>query len=641
MRSVLPSRRVPAILLGLALGTLQGVFVAGSPQAQPAAGQAPVRFGGAYSGLDARRQQLVKDWVARFSEVIGRQLEPGPFYDEQITLSQKTTFDAITYALMVTALTDESGTKYGDGLSIIDRVDSVRGQVLGAAGDRQFRMYVRLKPDAVAMLERSKEFQRGMDNTTYHKGYPTNYREQGGTPSIQVSVAPDGARADIDVDYRSASFPAAVFNGHLTASNSDVRAGKNYERHVNRWAGFQNWWGSFFGIRTKDNSDETPEERSSRVSAIPRVGKAPIDAMMNDFMKAWLIEGDTLAAMSYISDRAYACLAQDLDDPTTFDRGMAPFRLMRRLKVAHDALGTQKSLEGLTIGVRLAFSALKVVQQPHHAQFVIYSVPDDIAARFDCESHLTIGVPKPAGRVYGNYYGAAFYVNATNGGKDHSMALLWAKDGGYWKIVSWQAEPINEPGTDPDEAPSTPPSTPPSTVASMKADPTFVAATKGFLESWLIKKDYDAAFGYLSPRSYTCYDLTRSPDAPASTSPDDAGRKIRAALESGGARVGKAASLSALIAPVHPFHSAIREMDHAYADTFTLTSVPNVLIDAADCAARAHGQRFKGELTGEYGKAFGLSFRFQTGSGDAPVLRMIWVKEDGAWRITAYDVDQP
>jgi hypothetical protein len=284
------------------------------------------------------------------------------------------------------------------------------------------------------------------------------------------------------------------------------------------------------------------------------------------------------------------------------------------------------------------FLALKVVQQPHHAQFVIYSVPDDIAARFDCESLLTIGAPKPAGRVYGHYYGAAFYVNATNGGKDHSMALLWAKDGGYWKIVSWQAEPINEPGAEPDAAPA---SAPASTVASMKADPTFVAATKGFLDSWLIKKDYDAAFAYLSPRSYSCYDLTRSPDAPASTSPDDAGRKIRAALERSGGMVGKATSLGALIAPVHPFHTAIHEMDHTYAGAFTLSSVPK----------RAHRRRrlrgagpwpaLQGELTGEYGKAFGLSFRFQTGSGAAPVLRMLWAKENGAWRITAYDVEQP
>jgi len=633
MRSLLTTRRALAALFALTLGAWQGVSGAGSPQAQPAAGQAP-RFGGAYSGLDPRRQQLVRDWVARFSEVIGRQLEPGPFYDDQITLSQKTTFDAITYALMTTPLTDESGANFGDGLSVVDRVDSVRGQVLGATGDRQFRMYVRLKPDAVKMLERSKEFQRGMDNTIYHKGYPTNYREQGGTPSIQVSTSPDGTRADIDVDYRSASFPAAMFNGHLSASNSDVRAGNNYQRHANRWAGFQNWWGSFFGIRTRDTSDETPEERSSRVSFTPRAGKASIDAMMNDFMKAWLIEGDTLAAMSYISERAYACLAQDLDDPTTFDRGMAPFRLMRRLKVTHDALGSQTSLEGLSVGVRLAFSALKVVQQPHHAQFVIYSVPDDIAARFDCESRLMIGAPKPAGRVYGHYYGAAFYINASNGGKDQSMALLWARDGGYWKIVSWQAEPINELGAEPDAAPA-------STVAGIKADPTFVAATKDFLDGWLIKKDYDRAFAYFSPRSYTCYDLTRGADAPPSTSPDDAARRIRAALERSGGTVGKAATLAALIAPVHPFHPAIHEMDHTYAAAFTLTSVPNVLIDAADCAARARGQRFRGELTGEYGKAFGLSFRFLTRDGDAPALRMIWLKENDAWRITAYDVELP
>jgi hypothetical protein len=103
---------VLAVLLALAPGTLQGVSGADSPQAQPAAGQTPARFGGAYSGLDPRRQQLVKDWVARFSEVLGRRLEPGPFYDEQITLSQKTTFDAITYALMVTPLTDESARKW-------------------------------------------------------------------------------------------------------------------------------------------------------------------------------------------------------------------------------------------------------------------------------------------------------------------------------------------------------------------------------------------------------------------------------------------------------------------------------------------------------------------------------------------------
>ena len=82
----------------------------------------------------------------------------------------------------------------------------------------------------------SHEFMRDADNSIYHQGYPIDYREQGGTPSIRFSVALDNWRADIDVDYRSSSFPTALFNGHLTASNSDVRAGDNYDRHANRWA---------------------------------------------------------------------------------------------------------------------------------------------------------------------------------------------------------------------------------------------------------------------------------------------------------------------------------------------------------------------------------------------------------------------
>ena len=206
------------------------------------------RFGGAYSELDERRQHLVDDWVARFIKVTGQSLDARSFYDDILSLSTKTTFDAVTHALMTTPLTDASGQKFGDGLALIERVDTVKGEVSGASSDRQFRMYVRLTPNAREMLERSREFKRGIDNAVYHKGYPLNYREQRGTPSIQVSIALDGRLADIDVDYRSSSFPVMLFNGHLSASNSDVRAGNNAERHAGRWSGFQNWWRSFFGV---------------------------------------------------------------------------------------------------------------------------------------------------------------------------------------------------------------------------------------------------------------------------------------------------------------------------------------------------------------------------------------------------------
>ena len=88
----------------------------------------PQRFGGAYSELDARRQQLVADWVARFTKVTGQSLDARSFYDDILSLSTKTTFDAVTHALMTTALTDASGQKFGDGLALIERVDTSRAK---------------------------------------------------------------------------------------------------------------------------------------------------------------------------------------------------------------------------------------------------------------------------------------------------------------------------------------------------------------------------------------------------------------------------------------------------------------------------------------------------------------------------------
>ena len=458
----------------------------------------------------------------------------------------------------------------------IEHVESISGQVPGASGDHQFRIYVRLIPDALDTLARSQEFKRGVDNTVFHKGYPTNYRAQGGTPSIQVSIAPDGHRADIDVDYRSSSFPAAMFNGHLSSANSDVRAGDNVDRHSRRWAGLQNWWRSFFGV----NLQRAPADEKPSVLALPsapRAGKKNIDVMANDFLSAWLVEGDVVAAMGYVSERAYACIAQNADDPSAVDRGMAPFQLLTNLKAAHDTLGQRTSLDGLIVGVRLATPALKVVQQPHHAQFVLYSVPDDVAAAFDCESRLTPGGAKKPAREYGNYFGSTFFVD---GHANQRVALLWGKDNGYWKIVSWRT------GVDDARPPVVADNV---TLTRVKADAGFAAAAQAFLQTWLIKKDYDAAFGYLSPASYACYDLARNPADPAATSPEDAGRKIRAGLERAGQLAGPARNLDAILVSAEPIHPAVRVMDHAHSRTFSLTSIPNAIGDAVECDARARG----------------------------------------------------
>ena len=588
------------------------------------------RFGGTYAELDERRQRLIDGWVVRLEKTTGQKIEPARLYDDIVSLSTKTTFVAVTHALMTTRLTDRAGADLGDALTLVERIDVVRGEVTGERGDHQFRIYARLTPDAFDKLSRSQQFKRASDNSVYHKGYPINFRGQGGTPSIQVSMAVDRRNADVDVDYRASFFPVSLVNGHLTASNSDVRAGNNYDKHLNRWTGFQNWWQSFFGVRLEQPADQADQVGRTSLSAVPRVGKKDIEVMAEDFLKAWLIEGNALAAGAYVSERSYACLAQDADDPLKFDRGMAPFQLLINLRAAYNSLGKHDSLDGLVVGVRLTRPGLRVVQQPHGGQFVVYSVPDDIALSLDCGSRLMPGESTSAKRTYGNYFGTTFYVA---GEQDVPVALLWAKDNDYWKIVSWRVGAADEAAA--------PAPIPAPAVTRIPGDRSLAIANRDFLESWLVKKQYDAAFAYLSPRSYGCYDLERDPALPASTSVEDAGRKLRAALASSSAEIGTGRRLDQVIEAVEPFHPAVRVMDHADEKVFTLTSVPDALADAAECAARSGDSTIPDPMPPAYGNGFGTIVRFKTRAGEAPVLRLLWRKEDGRWRITSYGVELP
>ena len=125
------------------------------------------------------------------------------------------------------------------------------------------------------------------------------------------------------------------------------------------------------------------------------------------------------------------------------------------------------------------------------------------------------------------------------------------------------------------------------------------------------------------------------------TSLDDAGRRIRIGLERSGTAIGKSRNLDELMESVEPIHPAVRVLDHRYSNAFTLTSLPDAIADASSCAARARGDRAIGDAPLQYGQAFGLNLRFRTQSGEAPVLRLLWSKEAGGWRITGYDVELP
>ena len=166
------------------------------------------------------------------------------------------------------------------------------------------------------------------DNTIYHKGYPICFRSTGGTPSIQISLTRDESRADIDVDYRSSKFPIGLVNGHLTASNSDIRAGGNDGRHNGQWAGMENWWRNLLGLPWAEtlrlnagSGDVVPSE--------PRLkSDKPSDAVY-DFLNGWLVEQHPEQSVAYFSEQSYTCV--DMQAQTSASRGVVMFALLQRM----------------------------------------------------------------------------------------------------------------------------------------------------------------------------------------------------------------------------------------------------------------------------------------------------------------------
>src|SRR6516164_3018031 len=304
-----------AIGLGLVLLVLAALSAQNQTQAKTNTphkeATSPHAFGESYATLLPEQKRLLDDFVRRYDQTTNSKLSPEQAYDGA-RVSARTTFDAVTHALLSTKLTDEKGRSLGRAIDLVDAMDEVLGEEGGAGGDRQFRMYVYLKPNAHEILSSSREFFHDKDNTVYHKGFPVCYRLKNGPPSIQFSITRDERMSDIDVDYRSSTFPKALFDGHLTAGNSDVRAGDNLATHDNRWAGLNGWWRQVFGFSLGSSAKPSKDATTGRAPTIPVdphvTANQGIDASVHDFLKSWVVDRQPQNAIAYLSPLSYPCL---------------------------------------------------------------------------------------------------------------------------------------------------------------------------------------------------------------------------------------------------------------------------------------------------------------------------------------------
>jgi hypothetical protein len=607
------------------------------------AGQ-PATFGATYGELTDEQRLLLDGFFRRAGAILKVTIDPQQRYDSA-PLSSRSTFSAVTHALLGSTLTDRrSGQSMGRTIDIIDYVEGVRGQVKGAPGDEQFRVYVALKPGARELVDNAKEFRRTADNTFFHQGYPISYR-QDGHPSIQISMALDASRADIDVDYRSSRFPLALVNGHLSAANSDVRAG-NHDRHNARWTGLANWWDGFMGSLFTAGV-EVPEDAPQAFPAAPRAGSNTIDVAVDDFLTSWLVESRPNLAVSYVDAAAYDCLAQRLEEEgQALDRGLASLQLFARMRRINDVVGPRKSLAGTTRPRRLSDPALRVVDHKRMDQYSIYGVPRALAERMSCAGYTSFGKLPSApgtrrrGEVYENFYSTVAIDRPDRAGA--ALGLLWQRRDGVWKIVSYQA--LWEDAADAVTMPELMKPAPPVAGARATAEPSLLQANERFLDAWLVRKTYDGAAAAIAPEAYACINLYLDQGERPMTGVAEQSARLMRSLERVSDQVGAAVKLEELIESVEPTDPRLRVVEQPRISAFHVLGVPDWMGPTLTCEARLSRGDMAATDEGadrDYGSYYISALRFLNKGEPGAVLILGWRREADAWRIFSFKVIEP
>jgi hypothetical protein len=598
----------------------------------PTDGNSGQEIGKSYSKLLPEQKRLVDDYIGHYNQTTGSKVVPQEAYDSA-RLSVRTTFDAVTHALLKAKLTDVNRKNLGCAIDLVDAVDEVMGEESTVGGDRQFRVYVYLKPNAMDTLTKSQEFYRDRDNTIYHKGFPICYRLKNGPPSIQFSISRDSKMADVDVDYRSSGFPKSLVNGHLTASNSDVRAGNNLDRHDQRWAGLNGWWREVFGILGSGakQPQEEATERLGRIPVNPAIkGNQGIDQSAHDFLKSWVVDKQPNLSVAYFSRRSYPCLEViTKKSRKPIAPGMMRLGVVAAMNKFNTTTATVGSVGDVFEPADQWLPELKEAKNAYTSEFRLVSVPSDLGADVEC-----VAVPDDEERKHPQekYYGTSF--REKQDGSGHKlMSLLWAQEGGYWKIIAIRIEDSSDAGILPKQAAVSVPAE--EEPKSIVGDSDAVKHITQFYEAWIVKRDSARASEFVSQRSYQC--LGAAEQSPAPTT------RIRSALDRVLRRVATGNNLSNLMFSVQPVNDLLRPVDQEDSQAFAIMAVPDQKADSFLCQNRRLPEKTQELKPGEatYGAYYLSASRLNFGEEKSPALLLLWTKEQPGWKVVAWAVEVP
>ena len=628
------------VLIVCSLTSLELVIAQTQPNQKVAAtSQKPksetLELGKSYAALRPEQKRLIDDFIRNYNSTTGSKLVPEQAYDNA-RLSTRTTFDAVTHALLNAKITDAQGKSLGRAIDIVEAVDQVMGEEPGAGGDLQFRLYVYLKPDALDILSRSREFSHDKDNSVYHKGFPICYRLKKGPPSIQFSISRDHKLSDIDVDYRSSSFPKGLVNGHLSASNSDVRAGNNLDRHDRRWSGLNGWWRDVFGQLGSGGKPpkENATERLGNIPLNPAVkADQGVDKSAHDFLQSWVVGKEPNKSVAYFSRFSYPCLevvAKKAGQPVP--PGMIRLRTMMAMQKFSDSTGTVNSVADVFEPAGKWSQALKPAKNAYASEFLLVSVPADMGPDEECVATPNSDTSKGSS---GKYFATAFRGKQGNS-RNKVMSLLWAQEGDYWKIVAIRIEDSSDAGIVPNNAAETVPKV--DEPRSITGDPAAVKDITTFYQTWIVKRNAAQAATFASPRSYAC--LAAPSEDQKKLTPI---ARIQFGLQQPLARIPTGANLSDMMSSLQPQNDLLRPVQQADSKAFAIMAVPDQKANSFLCQHRQLPE-VSPDLKpsdAKYGAYYLSASRLNYGEEQSPALLLLWTKEDAGWKVVAWAVELP
>jgi hypothetical protein len=109
-----------------------------------------------------------------------------------------------------------------------------------------------------------------------------------------------------------------------------------------------------------------------------------------------------------------------------------------------------------------------------------------------------------------------FAIKANQQTAARTVATLWQREGGYWRLISYDVDPEIDRSRVPDLRAALAADAP---LEYVQGDKEMVKAASSFMREWLVRKNVEKALEYAAPESLACVTLYRADDVPAPSTP--------------------------------------------------------------------------------------------------------------------------